>query len=196
MGNLTELLQSWGVLGLIVAAFTESFCSPILPDLLLIPLALATPGKAIYYGLLTTVVSVLGGIIGYYIGCKIGLPAAQKLIPAKYTDKICNYAKDNAVWAVFLAAMSPIPYKFVSITAGALGVRMEIFLIASLFGRAKRFLLEGLIIYYFGPRAISILNSLSDNLVAISLGIVVMAILIIVAMKKYKKADAVLECKN
>ncbi|MEG6586897.1 YqaA family protein [Dendrosporobacter sp. 1207_IL3150] len=196
METLTELLQSWGVLGLIVAAFTESFCSPILPDLILIPLALATPQKAIYYGLLTTVVSVLGGIIGYWLGQKIGLPAAQKLIPAKYTDMVSSYAKDNAAWAVFLAAMSPIPYKFVSITAGALGIKMSLFLAASFFGRAKRFLLEGIIIYYFGPSAMSILAKFSDNLIVVSIIIVVVSVLLVVGYKKYKKNTAVLECKN
>ena len=196
MESLTGLLQSWGIVGLIVAAFTESFCSPILPDILLIPLALAAPDKAIYYGLMTTLVSVLGGLIGYALGQKIGLPAAQKLIPAKYTDKINDFAKDNAAWAVFLAAMSPIPYKFVSITAGALGIRMNVFLVASFFGRAKRFLLEGLVIYYFGPQAISILDKLSDHLLVISLGGGLGAVLIIFAVRRYKKNTTVLECKN
>jgi len=192
MENITELLQSWGVIGLLVAAFTESFISPILPDLILIPVALANPSNAIYYGLITTVVSVLGGFVGYGIGNKIGMSAAHKMIPAKYMDKINHYVQDNAAWAVFLAAMSPIPYKFISITAGALGIRMPVFVTASLLGRAKRFMVEGFIIYYFGPKAMSILESFSDNLIPISLALVAVIVVVVFAVKKFKKNEAVI----
>jgi undecaprenyl-diphosphatase len=127
MEDIIALFLGWGLFGLIIASFTESFCSPVLPDVLLIPLAMAQPHNAIYYGGIATVVSVLGGFIGYGIGLKIGLPAAQKMIPAKYQEKIQGFVDSNAKWAVFLAAMAPIPYKFVSITAGALKINLPLF---------------------------------------------------------------------
>ena len=43
MEALIALFLSWGLNGLIVMAFTECFCSPILPDFVLIPLAMAKP---------------------------------------------------------------------------------------------------------------------------------------------------------
>ncbi|MBP2662972.1 MAG: associated Golgi protein [Firmicutes bacterium] len=168
MEEIISILVGWGLFGLVVAAFTESFCSPILPDLLLIPIALAHPEHAIYYGMVATVVSVIGGFIGYGIGSKIGVSAAKKMIPAKYEEKIRAFAETNALWAIFLAAMSPIPYKFVSITAGALKINLTVFFAASLAGRAKRFLLEGILLYYYGPKAEHIFTQHSEELAAVT----------------------------
>ncbi|WP_371371500.1 YqaA family protein [Sporomusa aerivorans] len=191
MDTLVEILLEWGLTGLLIAAFTESFISPVLPDLLLIPLAIANPQNAIFYGLAATLVSVGGGLIGYLIGLKIGLPAARKYIPAKMMDKIHLTVKKNALWAIFLASLSPIPYKFVSITAGALRINMPVFLCISLLGRGKRFLLEGALIYYFGPQAIEMFTQHSDDLLIISLIVIAVASVIAYVIKRCKKAQEI-----
>ena len=108
MDQIIQLLESWGLIGLIVASFAESIFSPILPDFLLIPMALANPKNAIFYGLVATVTSVVGGILGYWLGIKYGLPLVKKMVPQKYLKIIDDFTQHNAGWAVFLAAMSPI----------------------------------------------------------------------------------------
>ncbi|BBB91754.1 MAG TPA: VTT domain-containing protein [Methylomusa anaerophila] len=193
MEEVTALLLQWGVAGLIAAAFTESFCSPILPDFVLIPLALASPEKALYYGMVATLASVAGGYVGHWIGRKIGLPAARKIIPPKYQELVQRYVRENAVWAIFLAALSPIPYKFVSITAGALGVRLDVFFIASFVGRAKRFLVEGVLIYYFGPKAVELFSNHSDSFIIGLLIATGLVILLVYIVKRYRKAETVSE---
>ncbi len=190
MDDIITLLIGWGLVGLMVAAFTEAFCSPILPDILLIPLAMAKPEHAIYYGIVATVVSVLGGFVGYGIGNKIGLPAAQKMIPAKYESKIRGVVENNAAWAIFLAAMSPIPYKFVAITAGALKIRLPLFVGVSLAGRAKRFLIEGILIYYYGPKAEHIFTHHSEELLAISAAAVAVLAVGVYCFRRYKRSAA------
>jgi len=185
--QLTALLLNWGWMGLLIAAFTESFCSPIFPDLILIPLALAHPESAVIYGVIATIASALGGIIGYGIGFKLGGPAARRIIPDKYAEKVHFYAQNNAKWAIFLAALSPIPYKFVSITAGALKISFPVFLIISIIGRGKRFLLEGLLIYYYGPTAERLLNQYSDEMLMITMIVLVLAVLGIYYVRRLKK---------
>lgn len=187
MEELTALLLSWGLFGLIVAAFTESFISPILPDLLLIPLALADHQNAIWYGLAATAASVVGGIIGYWIGAKIGIHAARRMIPQKYLGPVQSYVNANAVWAIFLAAMAPIPYKFVCITAGALKIRWPLFIVISFLGRAKRFMIEGILIYYFGPAAIEIFNRYTDSVMIGSAAAVAVIVLGIYLYRRYRK---------
>ena len=187
MEDIIAILIGWGLVGLVIASFTESFCSPILPDILLIPLAMAHPEHAVYYGVVATAASVTGGVIGYSIGKKIGLPAAKRMIPAKYEKKIRNVAENNAVWAIFLASMSPIPYKFVSITAGALKVRLPLFVGVSMVGRAKRFLLEGILIYYYGPKAEHIITQHTPELLAISFGIVMVVAVGVYFAKRMKQ---------
>ncbi|MCE5284585.1 MAG: VTT domain-containing protein [Pelosinus sp.] len=187
MEEIITLFIAWGLLGLVLAAFTESFCSPILPDIILIPLAMAEPQHAIYYGGMATIASVLGGFIGYAIGNKIGLPASKKMIPAKYQDKIQGFVDNNAKWAVFLAAMAPIPYKFVSITAGALKINFPLFFCMSLLGRGKRFLLEGILIYYYGARAEHIFTQHSTEVLFITLGIVGVIAVGVYFVKRFKR---------
>ncbi|MDF2569101.1 MAG: associated Golgi protein [Sporomusa sp.] len=193
MEAIVDILLEWGLTGLLIAAFTESFISPVLPDLLLIPLALTNPQNAIYYGLAATVVSVFGGMIGYMLGLKIGLPAARKFIPDRYIDKIYCTVKDNALWAVFLASLSPIPYKFVSITAGALKINMPLFLLISFLGRGKRFLLEGVLIYYFGPQAVEMFTQHKDDLLIISVIVITVVGLIAYSIKRSKKTETVVD---
>lgn len=163
MADITTILLEWGLYGLFIASFTEAFISPILPDIIMIPLMLAKPEDALYLGAVTTIASVLGGFIGYGVGYKIGAPAARKMIPGKYLDKIEGYLRENAKWAVFLAALAPIPYKFVSISAGAFRVNFVIFILISVVARGKRFLLPGAVIYFFGPSAQEILYQYTDE---------------------------------
>lgn len=188
MESLIELLLEWGMLGLIIVTFTESFCSPILPDVILLPMALANPNMAIYYGTVATIVSVLGGFIGYWIGHKWGMPVVHKVMPAKYAHKIQEFSEsDNVSWTIFLAAMSPIPYKCVSISAGAFNVKWSVFIVASIFGRAKRFFLEALLIYYFGEPAVRYFQNNTKEVAIYSLVAVIILGGAIYLYKRYKK---------
>lgn len=161
MDFFLQHLESYGTLGLFTIAFVEAVFSPVLPDLLLIPMALATPEKAIYYGSVATAASVLGGLIGYAIGKMFGLSVLKRFVPPQHVNYMRSLAGKYGVWAIFIGAMLPIPYKFITLTAGVLRIRMSVFILASVIGRAKRFLLEGVLIYYYGPRAIEMLQGVT-----------------------------------
>lgn len=184
MEQIIIFFQHYGTVGLFVVSFIESFISPILPDLILIPMALSTPEKAIYYSMIATVASVLGGIIGYFIGDRLGLPVLQKYAPAKHIETIHNWLEKYGGWAIFFAAMAPIPFKFVSISAGVFRVNKLVFLLAAVFGRGKRFLLEGILIFYYGPRAVELIKNYSNNFI-IGFGVVaVIGVIGIILMRK------------
>ena len=163
MEQLIALVESYGLVGLFVISFIESFISPILPDVLLIPMALANPDQAIYYSIVATGASVLGGFIGYGIGFRFGLPIMQKVVPPQHVETIHGWLEKYGGWAIWLAAMAPIPYKFVSITAGVFKVNLFVFTVASVLGRAKRFLLEGILIYYYGDQAVELIASYTKD---------------------------------
>lgn len=163
MEQLISWLESYGLIGLFTISFIESFISPILPDVILIPMALADPSQAIYYSVVATAASVLGGFIGYGVGFRLGIPLMQKVVPPQHVESIHKWLDKYGGWAIWLAAMAPIPYKFVSITAGVFKVNIVIFVIASVLGRAKRFLLEGILIYYYGHQAVELISRYTDN---------------------------------
>ena len=123
-------------------SFAESSFFPIPPDVMLAPMALAQPGKAWRYALLTTVASVLGGAFGYLLGM-FAFDFIEPLIrDAGYWSQ---YQQANAwfdkwgFWAIFIAGFSPIPYKVFTIAAGVIGMAFLPFLIASTIGRGARF---------------------------------------------------------
>lgn len=132
-------------------SFAEACVLPFPPpDAMLAPMSLANPPRAWRYAGLTTITSVLGGMLGYFIGFMFFELIAPLLQDYGYTDKYVlaeNRFKEWGVWAVFIAGFSPIPYKIFTISAGVLQMSLFPFIIASLLGRGARFyLVAGLMV--------------------------------------------------
>ena len=126
-------------------SFAESSFFPIPPDVMLAPMALSRTDRALRYALITTVASVVGGMLGYAIGfwffdiiqpliTEGGRWEQHYLTTKEWFDKW-------GFWAIFIAGFSPIPYKVFTITAGIMGMLFLPFVIASAIGRGSRFFL-------------------------------------------------------
>ncbi len=123
-------------------SFAESSFFPIPPDVMLAPMSLAKPNKAWYYAFLTTVTSVLGGILGYFIGMFAFDLIEPILHDHGYYDRYelaKNWFESWGFWAIFIAGFSPIPYKVFTIASGVIGMAFLPFVIASFIGRGLRF---------------------------------------------------------
>jgi len=135
---------------LFVLAFAESSFFPIPPDVLLITLGVGTPERAIFYGLVCTIASVLGGGLGYVIGLYGGRPLLYRVFKESKVRAVERlYDKYNA-WATGIAGLTPIPYKIFTIGGGAFKINFKIFMLASLVSRSLRFMAEGVLLYFFG----------------------------------------------
>jgi membrane protein YqaA with SNARE-associated domain len=146
-------------------SFAESSFFPIPPDVMLAPMALARPEKAIRLALLTTIFSVLGGILGYCIGFFMFDVIAPWLQETRYWEKYLTaelWFKQWGFWAVFIAGFSPIPYKVFTIAAGALQMFFLPFVLASIVGRGARFFLVSLLIAKGGKKFESKLRQYID----------------------------------
>ena len=136
---------------LAVVSFFEASILPLPPSTVL--LAMVVLGKKhrwIYLALLTTVTSVLGGLFGYIIGSVLYDTLGQWII-AQYhlSDEITHIGTlfaDNAFWALFVAAFTPIPYKAFTLAGGFFSINILVFIVASFIGRGLRFI----IVAYFG----------------------------------------------
>ena len=156
--SFLEFVKSGGDWGMAFLAFADALIAPIVPDILLIPMCLAQPERGLWLGALATAASVLGSCIGYAIGHQFGPFAQAKLIPPKHMKTIQDLMDKHGGWAVFWGALAPIPYKFVAISSGILKINFRIFILATILGRAKRFLLVGAAAYYIGPHAIKLME--------------------------------------
>ena len=172
----------YGIWALFVLAFTESSFFPIPPDVLLIALALSIPAKSFRYALICSAGSVLGGLFGYFIGWQlmdlVGFPIMKFYgILEQYEAVKQSYEKYNAV-IVFIAAFTPIPYKLITITAGAFKLNILTFTIASLIGRSARFFLVAWLIHRFGQRIKEFIERYFDILSLVFVGLVVLGFII------------------
>ena len=143
--------------GLAVVSFAESSFFPIPPDVMLIPMVQARPERWVRLALVCTVASVLGGIAGYGIGYFLyeafAQPALERLGKA---DSIVEFEERIGAagpLGVFGAALTPFPYKVITIMSGALKINFAAFLAASVLGRSMRFFLVAWIVRKFGAQA-------------------------------------------
>lgn len=141
------------ILGLL--SFSESVIFPIPPDVMLAPMAMTQPQKAWRLALLTTITSVAGGILGYFLGYwayeSLVIPAVESL---GYQDKLMRvqgWFADWGVWVVFIAGFSPIPYKLFTVTAGVMQIAFFPFVVASAVSRGLRFYLVAWLLRTGGP---------------------------------------------
>jgi len=147
-------------------SFAESSFFPIPPDVMLAPMSLAKPQQALRYAALTTIASVLGGMLGYLIGYFAFETIEPWVREFNYWDKYQQAQQWFArwgFWAVLLAGFSPIPYKIFTIAAGAIGMAFPPFLLASLVGRGARFFLVALLMRWGGERMRDLLRDYIDR---------------------------------
>ena len=148
---------------LCIWAISEAFIFPVPPDPYLIALILANKKKFYWYCMLCTVFSVIGGIIGYYIGFifwdEIGIHITEYFALTDQINSFKELYNANGSLAVFIAGVSPIPYKLVTIISGISSMNFFYFCFFSMLSRGLRFLLIGFLIFWFGSRVQSFIES-------------------------------------
>ncbi len=140
--NIFETSKSKYLLGFV--SFIESIFFPIPPDLILIPMILAKKFYWARLALLTTVTSVLGGILGYYLGAFLFSEINIYIIEYGYLNDF-NFVKnifiEYGALVIFISGFTPVPYKIFTITAGFMSVNIFMFIVISIIGRGLRFYL-------------------------------------------------------
>lgn len=136
-------------------SFIESSVFPIPPDVMLIPMVIAKKAKAWAYAAICTVSSVIGGMAGYAIGFYLFDALGKPLLDfygygEKFTDFASQY-NDYGAWIVFIAGITPFPYKVITIASGVTQLNILIFMISSVLARGLRFYIVAALLYWFGP---------------------------------------------
>ena len=175
----------WGVPALVVLCFAEASFFPIPPDPLLMALCLGAPRHSLRFAAWGTAASVTGGVVGYLLGwgawSLLGdffLTWVPGVTPEAFSTVRGLYERWD-FWAVFLAGLTPIPYKVFTLSAGMFAIQFPIFLVASILSRGLRFFLVAGLIWKFGAPV----NQLIDryfNVLTIAFGILLVLGFVIV----------------
>lgn len=135
-------------------SFMESSFFPIPPHPLLGLMCLARPEKALRYGFICTLASVLGGLLGYAIGHFLYESLGAALLSAlgladKFPTAAC-YLREYGAEIILLKGATPIPFKLITVTAGFIGLSLFTFIWASILSRGFQFMLVGVLFWKYG----------------------------------------------
>lgn len=142
------------IIWLAVVSFVEASVFPIPPDVMLIPMVLAAPGRWWRIALVATVASVIGGWLGYEIGAALYDAIGQKVIAFYHLeDAFANFQakfQEWGGWIVLAKGATPIPFKLVTIASGVVHLDPLIFTLSAIGSRAFRFFLVAALLRWFG----------------------------------------------
>lgn len=191
--NFTQRLYHWFMLKtrspyatwlLNVISFLESSIFPIPPDIMLIPMIIAERTRAWFLAFTCSVSSILGGLVGYAIGYylfeSLGLWIIEKYSLQSAFANFQTMFQEYGFWLIILKGATPIPFKLVTIAAGATGLNLWQFLLASTISRSLRFFILGTSLYFLGDKAKEFMNK---NLNFVLLSFVVTLVLGILVFK-------------
>ena len=143
---------------LAAVSFIESSFFPIPPDVMVIPMVISKKNDFFKIFLITTLFSVLGGILGYFIGAFFFDLGMEVMTFYGYENKLYNL-KNSLInsegfyaWLgiLFLAGFTPLPYKVFTIASGLIGFNILIFILISLISRGLRFFIISYLSFKFG----------------------------------------------
>ena len=139
---------------LAIVAFVESCFFPIPPDVLMIPIIIARPSKAFLIAGIATVASVLGGLLGYYIGYALFELAGQPIFDFYGKgDAVAEFSaryNEHGAWAVLIAGVTPFPFKVITIMSGVTQLSLPVFIVSAILARALRFFFVATLLWKFG----------------------------------------------
>jgi membrane protein YqaA with SNARE-associated domain len=109
-------------------------------------------GRALFYATVTTAGSVLGGLAGVCYWIFLFQTVGTWLVGTYHLEAqmlvVQRLFSENAFFAIFTAAFTPIPYKLFTISAGLFAINIPVFIIASILGRGMRFFAVALVMKY------------------------------------------------
>ncbi|MCB9992283.1 MAG: DedA family protein [Hyphomicrobiaceae bacterium] len=139
---------------LAAVSFAESSFFPIPPDILLIPMVVARRALWWLYALLCTLSSVIGAYFGYLIGALLFQAIGQPLLHFYGAEAAFEGLKvwydQWGGWGIFIGAVTPFPYKVLTIFSGTVGFDLLLFTLVSIVGRGLRFFIVSGLLYWFG----------------------------------------------
>jgi len=143
---------------LFTVSFAEASFFPIPPDVLLMPMCFAQPKKWVRYAFWCTMGTVLGAVGGWLIGTylwSVLSPYFFKYVPGftpEQFEKVSQLFREYGFWIIIIKGLTPIPFKVITICAGACKVPLWTLIVASFLSRAARFYMVAGLIRAFGER--------------------------------------------
>ena len=139
---------------LAVVSFVESSFFPIPPDVMMIPMIIARPNRAFLIAGVCMVASVLGALLGYYIGATlmdtVAMPILEFYGKADIVPEIESFFDEYGWQSVIIAGVTFLPFKVVTIVAGSASMSLPVFIATAIVARSIRFFLVAALLWKYG----------------------------------------------
>lgn len=142
---------------LALLCFLEAMILPIFPEVMLAPMIVADRRRAWRLAAICTVSSVVGGLAGYAIGYflfdTVGMAIIEFYGAGDGFNSLRQSFADNGPLMILIGAISPIPYKVITITSGVAGLDLWTFVLYGVIGRGLRYFVPCGLFFFFGKAA-------------------------------------------
>jgi membrane protein YqaA with SNARE-associated domain len=194
--GLRRWIYHLGGLGFIPLGLLDSSVIPIpgSMDVLTIVLSARKEELWLYYALMATVGSVMGGYVTYRLARKGGKETLERKFPAKRLEKVYKIFRRWGFGAVAIAALLPPPAPLVPFlfAAGAMQYSVKKFLVALTLGRIVRYSLLAFLGARYGRRVLTVVSQHGHPVLIVVVGVIaagIASLIFVLVSKREKRAQ-------
>lgn len=181
---VVDFLKDFGPLGLFIHAFLDAIIFPIPAFFLQVSLSILNPSTALWLATVGYIACLLGTPVGYYLGKVMGKSVLYKFLKTEWIDAATAKFQKNGEAAILIGSFTPIPFKVFTILSGCLNFPLWRLIGYAAIGRGLKFYIVGLLFYFYGRAAESMVKDVS---LYIFVGAVPIVIVYLILSKRNRK---------
>ena len=148
-----EFFIRFGEIGLFFYSIFETITPMAGVEFILIPLIVASPERWWFLTLNLMTANTIGAIIVYFFLAKEDNRLYNRFVSKKNQRKAKRMFDLYGFWAIFIFAMTPLPFFVIVFTAAIAKMKFRPFVFAAFFSRAVRFSITSYFVYLMGDAA-------------------------------------------
>ena len=142
--------------------YIEAIVFPIPQEVFMVPMMLSERTKVFRIVFFSIFGSIIGGLTAYYLGLlffdSLVLPIINFYNYSESFLYFKNQINEYGFIYVFIGGFTPLPFKIITLSSGALNIPIWNFLLAATLSRSIRFYLIGFLTYKYGNNVINIID--------------------------------------
>ena len=142
--------------------YIEAIIFPIPQEVFMVPMMLSERTKVFRIVFFSIFGSIIGGLTAYYLGLLFFDSLVLPIINFyNYSESFLYFKKQINEYGfiyVFIGGFTPLPFKIITLSSGALNIPILNFLLAAILSRSIRFYMIGFLTYKYGNDVINIID--------------------------------------
>tara|TARA_B100000925_G_scaffold290462_1_gene275718 strand:+ start:1093 stop:1668 length:576 start_codon:yes stop_codon:yes gene_type:complete len=160
-------------------SISESVVNPVPVEVILIPSVIKFRKKFIKFALIASVMSTIGALIGYLLGFYLEEYMIRNFIDLSDFGELYE---SYGPLIILIGAITPFPFKLVTIASGIFKINIFYLIIYSFIGRYFRYQIVTTITYIIGPKMIDIYDKINKSKKVVSRSLIILSLVIILIM--------------